>query len=131
MFFELYEKLCKEKGLTPTGASIAIGFSKGTVSYWRKKYTEGVDIKPDSKTAERIADFFGVSVDYLLGRSDAPVDSVLVVESSGSMNGRPVSDEDIKFALFGGSGEITDAMYEEVKRFAAYIKQQHETGKKE
>jgi hypothetical protein len=33
-----------------------------------------------------------------------------------------VTDEDIKFALFGGDGEITDEMYEEVKRFAAFIK---------
>lgn len=36
---------------------------------------------------------------------------------------RSVSDDDIKFALFGGDGDITDAMYDEVKRFAAYIKQ--------
>ena len=35
---------------------------------------------------------------------------------------RLVSDEDIKFALFGGDGEITDEMYEEVKDFAEYIK---------
>lgn len=34
-----------------------------------------------------------------------------------------VSDDDIKFALFGGDGEITDAMYDEVKRFAAFLKQ--------
>lgn len=35
---------------------------------------------------------------------------------------RSVSDDDIKFALFGGDGEITDEMYEEVKDFAEYIK---------
>lgn len=34
-----------------------------------------------------------------------------------------VSDEDIQFALFGGNDEITDEMYEEVKKFAAFIKQ--------
>ena len=42
---------------------------------------------------------------------------------------RSVSDDDIKFALFGGDCEITDEMYDEVKRFAAYIKQR-EAGKK-
>ena len=36
---------------------------------------------------------------------------------------RPVSDEEIKFALFGGDGEITDEMYAEVKHFAAFVKQ--------
>lgn len=35
---------------------------------------------------------------------------------------RSVSDDDIKFALFGGSGDITDAMYQEVKEFAALVK---------
>lgn len=34
-----------------------------------------------------------------------------------------INDDDIKFALFGGDGEITDEMYEEVKKFAQFIKQ--------
>lgn len=33
------------------------------------------------------------------------------------------TDEDIKFALFDGADNITDEMYEEVKRFAEYVKQ--------
>ena len=33
------------------------------------------------------------------------------------------TDEDIKFALFNGADNITDEMYEEVKRFAEYVKQ--------
>ena len=41
-----------------------------------------------------------------------------------------VTDDDIKFALFGGDGEITDAMYEEVKQFAAFVRQR-EAEKKE
>ncbi len=39
-------------------------------------------------------------------------------------SGPKVSDDDIKFALFGGAGEITDEMYEEVLRFARFLKQQ-------
>ena len=33
-----------------------------------------------------------------------------------------VSDEEIKFALFGG-GPVTDAQYEEVKQFVRFIKE--------
>lgn len=44
---------------------------------------------------------------------------------------RSVSDDEIKFALFGGDGEITDAMYEEVRRFAAFVKQREADKKKE
>ena len=43
--------------------------------------------------------------------------------------GRTVSDDDIKFALFGGDGEITDAMFDEVKRFAQMVKLREEAEK--
>lgn len=36
---------------------------------------------------------------------------------------RPASDDEIQFALFGGRDEITEKMYEEVKQFAAFLKQ--------
>ena len=62
-----------------------------------------------------IADILGVSIDYLLGKENnkAPAES----------SKRSVNDDDIKFALFGGDGEITDEMYDEVKRFAEFVKQ--------
>lgn len=56
---------------------------------------------------------------------DIPVTKILTgAEEAASPEtpARPVTDEDIKFALFGGNGEITDAMYEEVKKFAAFVK---------
>lgn len=64
-------------------------------------------------TLSKIASYFGVSVDYLLGneqKEKAPA------ESEG------ISDDDIKFALFNGADGVTDEMYEEVKRFAQFIK---------
>ena len=36
-----------------------------------------------------------------------------------------VTEEDIKFALFGGAGEITDEMYDEVKAFVQFVKMKH------
>lgn len=33
-----------------------------------------------------------------------------------------VTEDDIKVALFGGSGEVTDEMWEEVKNFAEFVK---------
>ena len=77
--------------------------------------------KPNGTTAAKMAEYFGVTTDYLLEQSD---------DRSAGEQKMTVSDEDIKFALFGGDGEITDAMYEEVKQFAAFVKQR-EAGKKE
>lgn len=70
MFYDVFKKLCEERSINPTRASVEIGFSRGSVSYWKKRYQEGFDAKPDSYTAGKIADYFGVSVDYLLGRTD-------------------------------------------------------------
>lgn len=69
-----------------------------------------------AKNANKIADYFGVSVGYLLG-----------VEDNNSVKHNQIDkDEELKFALFGGDGEITDEMFEEVKRFAKYVKQREE-----
>ncbi len=34
-----------------------------------------------------------------------------------------VSEDDLRVALFGGSGEVTDAMWQEVINFAKYVKE--------
>lgn len=73
MFFKVFEELCAQKGVTPTRVSTEIGISKGSVSYWKKRYKEGVDAKPDLNTAQKIADYFGISVDVLLGRTHSPL----------------------------------------------------------
>lgn len=70
MFFEVYTALCQSRGISPTKASQEMGFSKGSVSYWRKNYNRGKDAKPDIHTAQKMADYFGVSVDFLLGRRE-------------------------------------------------------------
>ncbi len=51
-------------------------------------------------------------------------------ESYGSEH-RPIADKnDIKFALFGGDGDITDEMYEEVLQFAAFVKNRNRDPRK-
>ena len=115
MFFNRFKALCDEKGISVYRACTDIGLNRSAVAKWKSGG------KPNGTTASRLADYFGVTTDYLLEQTEqrAPTES------------RPaVSDEDIKFALFGGSGEITDAMYEEVKQFAAFLKQR-EARKKE
>lgn len=64
--------------------------------------------EPDFETLLKLGEYFNCSVDYLLGTKNDP-----------APNGR-VTDDDIKFALFDGV-PVTDAQYEEVKRFAKYI----------
>jgi len=108
VFFNRFKALCDERNISVYRACTDIGLNRSAVAKWK------AGGKPNGSTAAKLAEYFGVTTDYLLEQTD---------EKTPAENQRAVSDEDIKFALFGGDGEITDAMYEEVKRFAAFIKQ--------
>lgn len=117
MFYERFKQLCKEKGVSTSKAAIEAGLSKSTVTKWKKDPTT----KPSGNIISKLCAYFDLSVAELLGETEnAPA-------GSGK---REVTQEDIKFALFGGSGEITDAMYDEVLNFAAFVRQR-EASKKE
>ena len=58
-------KLRKSKGLTQTEIAQFIGITQNSYSYW-----ENDKVKIDNASIVKLADFFGVSVDYLLGRDD-------------------------------------------------------------
>ena len=70
-FFERYEKLCVEQGYKPASQQAAdkLGTTRGTISAWK---TSGN--LPKTEFIISIANIYGVSVDYLLGRTDDPTD---------------------------------------------------------
>ena len=109
MFYDRFKELCDCKKVSRTKACVDCGVSRTAWHKWEDGAT------PNGTTINKFAIYFGVSVGYLLGEENkkAPTED----------GERSVSDDEIKFALFGGGGEITDEMYDEVKRFAAYIKQ--------
>ncbi|WP_099157305.1 helix-turn-helix domain-containing protein [Virgibacillus ndiopensis] len=65
MLNERLKELRKKKGISQYEAAKELGFSRGQLANYEQGSRE-----PDYSTLEKIADFFDVSVDYLLGRSD-------------------------------------------------------------
>lgn len=63
------------KDITQADLSRVLGVSRTTVAMWETEHRE-----PDAATLDKLASFFAVSVDYLLGRTDDPT---------------PPSDEDL------------------------------------
>lgn len=62
MFYDNFLRICKEHGISPSRAAEACGINRSNVSNWKANgYT------PRSDVLNKIADYFGVSVDYLLG----------------------------------------------------------------
>lgn len=97
------------------------GISSASYSQWNTgKY------KPSESKLRSAAGCLGVSFEYLCNGVEQKTE--IAPTATGE---RSVSDDDIKFALFGGGGEITDAMFEEVRNFAAYVKQREASKKKE
>ena len=111
--------LCKEKGVTGYRLCKDIGISPNVMTELRSGRREGIS----AKNANKIAEYFGVTVGDLLGTEGTK-------KAPAPEGERSVSDDDIKFALFGGDGDITDEMYDEVKRFARMVKLREEAEKK-
>lgn len=65
MFSDRLKALRKEMGLTQTEFAEKFHISNGAIGMW-----ESGQRMPDVHTIQEIADFFHVSIDYLLGRDD-------------------------------------------------------------
>ena len=65
IFAERLKILRKEAGLKQEQLADALGVTQRKISYW-----ESGKIEPDLRTLLNISEYFGVSCDYLLGKTD-------------------------------------------------------------
>lgn len=113
--YEIFERLLKSRNVTAYQVAKATGISQSTLSDWKK----GRSV-PKMDKIQKIAEYFGVSVEYLMG---------VEMEKDPTPKSE-VTEDDIKYALFGG-GPVSDAQYEEVKQFVRFIKERDARGKTE
>lgn len=86
MFFDVFADLCAKNNESPNKVAKKLNIASGTVSEWKKGR------EPQHLTIKKIAEYFNVSVDYLLGR-DMPA------EKPFSDNIQPV--EVIRYPVIG------------------------------
>lgn len=66
MFYDKFVEMCKENDVSPSQVAIKCGFNKSSVTNWKKNgYT------PRQEILLKIAEYFNVSVDYLLGNMES------------------------------------------------------------
>lgn len=65
--YEIFERLLKQKGVTPYRVYKDTGVSQSTLSDWKRGRST-----PKAEILSKIAEYFGVSVDYLLGKQEKP-----------------------------------------------------------
>lgn len=100
--FERIKELAKKQGLSLNALEEKLGYSRNTLYSLKRQ-------KASAERMQEIADFFNVSLDYLLGRTDNPaILSDLVTTADGRtvdlsnlrervvlFDGKPLSDEDV------------------------------------
>ncbi len=101
------EGLCKEEGITITEMCRQTEITRAKLSDLKMGRSRSLA----APTLSKIAGYFGVSVDYLLGEE--------------GKREKVTTEHDIKVALFGGAEEVTDEMWAEVKNFVAFVKQKN------
>lgn len=111
---DLYNRiyaLCQGKGIAIGRMCKELGISRGNLTELKMERIK--TLKPENLT--KIAGYFGVTVDFLLGTE---------TEKAPTPQGeRSISDEDLKFALWGDASDVDDADLEDVRRYAAFVRE--------
>lgn len=66
IFWEVFYHLCENNNKTPNAVCKELNLSNATATHWKN------GTMPKGDVLSNIADYFNVSTDYLLGRTDQP-----------------------------------------------------------
>lgn len=105
-FGENLKKARKRSGYTQRQLADLIGAKHNSVSNWETGQNQ-----PDTDSIRKICEILSVTPNDLFGASHSV--------------GTTVSRDDLKFALFEGSEEITEDMLREVLDFAQFVKSKY------
>lgn len=89
------QMLRKDAKISQQKLADAIGVSRSTIAMW-----ESAASQPDNQLLQSLADYFDVSVDYLLGRTDE--------KSPGQSNSPELDMDSIEYALYGTARELDE-----------------------
>ena len=90
--FEQIKKLAKSRDIAMKDLALKLGFSENLFYTWKKTNPKAADLA-------KVADYFHVSVDYLLGREEqtAPQFSpelLDAIDNAEGFSGKPLDDHD-------------------------------------
>lgn len=66
MFYDRFLEICKQHNVSPSQVAIQCGFNKSSVTNWKKN-----GYAPRQEILIKIADYFNVTVDYLLDKTES------------------------------------------------------------
>lgn len=117
--YAIFERLMNERDVKAADVSRATGISSGTLTDWKKgRYT------PKDDKLRKIADYFGVPVEYLRGEPSVQLDEAIKISDLNSFKnylkdlGWDVSKDGDSYCLDSGqvAVSISSDRYEEFER---------------
>ena len=82
--------LAAQKKISVAELERTLGFGNGSISKWNKQ-------SPSADKLKKVADYFGVTIDYLLDRKPATQANATIEEALDSVmsyDGKPITDDD-------------------------------------
>ncbi|MBC2288563.1 helix-turn-helix domain-containing protein [Listeria farberi] len=120
--FERIKKLSKEHDITIKNLSFKLGFGESTIYKWKNQSPKGSDL-------EKVADYFNVSVDYLLGRTDNKMDWVKYDEENAEGIKKGVSGakmfDTIAAHAKNRDADLTEEDLQQINDFVNFIIDKH------
>ena len=91
-FVERVNQLCQERNLSQKQLEQEAGLGSGTTTKWKKSF------KPNAKSLQRLSEYFGVSVSYLLGESEFRTQEEAIIQGwNRTLDSDLLSDESKKY----------------------------------
>ena len=95
--FDKIKELCRKQGISLNQLEEKLGYGRNSLYSLKNK-------KPNAERISEIADYFNVSTDYLLGRTDnpqiateadqGPDDIDEIIDNAMMFDGKPLTDDD-------------------------------------
>ncbi|WP_430618302.1 helix-turn-helix domain-containing protein [Enterococcus sp. DIV1054d] len=91
--YEKIKDLTRQEGISVRELEKRLGYSNGYFSKWKT-------VSPNSDGLSKVADYFNVSLDYLVGREEknntsfASDDLNKILDNAKSFDGKPITEND-------------------------------------
>ena len=112
MFYDIFAQICRDNGTTPNAVCLELGLSNSTATYWKKSGKT-----PKRETLEKIAERFGVPVNFLLGRMEEEHVFNKLKEQAFYLEQKNAPDDEVRSEIVEIIKQMSDSQAEKLRDF--------------
>lgn len=111
--WEIFEKLCEERGVTANAVAKATGVPQTTLANWKKRRN-----MLNAKAAQKLAEYFGVSLQYLMtGESTGAEEVVIPTDRVASDLATIIHDNPVIVEMIYDFADIDEKRYQRLRGY--------------